>query len=123
MIDHNLTYDELQKEYLKTRDSNILGKMYIVCKQLQTNYINNYCKQKKISFSYDELEDKIEISTLYVIEKYLKDKNFKVDRLSAYAYFGFLKAMFKDTEKEIKTIRFDDAYTQDDNDEGNEYDY
>lgn len=110
---HNEIYEKLQNEYLKVKGKNkqkedeILGKMYLVCRELQRNYILDYCRKKGLFFNEDNLEDKIEDATLFVINKYLYKENFKIDKLSAYAYFGFKKAMFKDKDIEMNTQSLD----------------
>ena len=106
-VNHNEIYEKLQAEYLQVKGSNsakeyaLLARMYLVCRELQRNYILDYSRKKNLTFRPEELEDKIEDATLYVIDKYLYKEDFKIDRLSAYAYFGFQKAMFK---KEVPTI-------------------
>lgn len=108
---HNEIFAELQEKYLATRESSILGKMYVVCREMQTHYISSYCKKHGLRFSYDDFEDKVEYATMFVIEKYLTNPKFKVDKLSAYAYFGATKALFEHKDEEMMTESLD-AYIE-----------
>lgn len=110
---HNERYDKLQTEYLKVKGKDkekedyFLSEMYLLCKELQKNYILDYCKKKGLRLREEILEDKIEDATLFLISKYLYKENFKIDKLSAYAYFGFKKAMFRDKDQEMNTQSLD----------------
>lgn len=110
---HNEIYNKLQTEYLKVKGKDkqkedyLLGEMYLVCKELQRNYILDYCKKKGLRLREDDLEDKIEDATLFVINKYLYKENFKIDKLSAYAYFGFKKSLFNNKDIEMNTQSLD----------------
>lgn len=110
---HNQLYTELQRQYLEVKGNNkhkedyFLSKMYELIREIQTNYFLDYCKKKGITIPYDDLQDKIEDATLFVINQYLKKPNFKVDKISAYAYFGFKKSLFKNKDKEMNTVSLD----------------
>ena len=97
---HNARFAKLQEEFLENRSPENLAKMYWLVREIQSNYIYNYIKKHGLFFNSDELQDKIEDATIFVIDKYLKKKDFKIEKLSAYAHFGMLKALFKDKEKE-----------------------
>ena len=97
---HNARFAKLQEEFLENRSPENLAKMYWLVREIQSNYIYNYIKKHGLSFDFDETEDKIEDATVFVIDKYLKKKDFRIKRLSAYAHFGMLKALFKDKDKE-----------------------
>jgi hypothetical protein len=105
MKTHNDSYNELQKEYLKERDNKILGKMYEIAKQVSFNYINKYCKKKGIILNIEELSHD---SALFVIEQYLRKPEFKVKKISAYAYFGTIKSLFKNKKIEMTEISYEE---------------
>lgn len=107
---HNYRYDQLQTEYLKTRDKKILGEMYLVCCECITNYIHNYERKHNFKFPPDDFEDRVQDGAIYVIGKYLIYQDFKIEKLSAYAYFGFLKSCFNEKLKEIG--QFETSYEQ-----------
>lgn len=99
---HNEIFSELQDEYFKTnRNPEVLGKMYLVIKEMETNYIQKYCKTNGVEFSFDEMEDRIETATLFVIERYLKYPDFRIDKISAYAGFGRCKALHNVKQQRI----------------------
>ena len=110
---HNHLYAELQRQYLEARNKNkqledyYLSKMYGLVKEIQTNYVLDYCKKKGVNIPYDDLQDKIEDATLFVINQYLRKPNFKIDKISAYAYFGFKKSLFKNKDREMNTVSLD----------------
>jgi hypothetical protein len=107
MKTHNETFEELQEQYLKTRDNKTLGKMYELLKKMAYNYIANYCKKKGVRLS---IEEKAHDSALYVIEKYLKKPDFYIKKASAYIYFGVLKSLFKNKEREMREVSFEQYY-------------
>jgi hypothetical protein len=90
---HNDIYNELQNQYLETRDNKILGDMYLIASEVARNYIQKYKRGKNLNLDVDGLSHD---SATYCIEKYLDRENFKIENISSYVYFGFLKAMFKD---------------------------
>ena len=97
---HNKRFEKLQEAFLENRTPENLAKMYWLVRELQSNYIYNYIRKHGLFFDFDETEDKIEDATVFVIDKYLKNKDFRIEKLSAYAHFGMLKALFKDKDKE-----------------------
>ena len=98
-ITHNEKFDKLQQEYYDhERDKKILSQMYLVALECCRNYIKKYCDDKGL-YSID-IEEKSEDAAIYVIDKYLKHPDFKIKKLSAYAYFGVLKALFCFAEQE-----------------------
>jgi len=65
----------LQEEYLKTKDKNILGKMYLAMLPYAEKII-----LKQLPFKYEEtkLEEKVQDTVTTVIQHYLKREDFKV---------------------------------------------
>lgn len=114
---HNAKFADLQEQYFSNgRDSEILGKMYeVICEYLK-NRLRKYCRDKNISL---DIEEKTDIGALWLIERYLRDPDFKIDRLSAYGHFGLLKALYSNIEEEQKETSLDaiiDAYEKGDRD-------
>jgi ribosomal protein S1 len=104
MKTHNEIYNNLQEEYLKNRDNKILSKMYEIATQISFNYIKKYCQKKGISLNIKELSHD---SALFVIEQYLIKSDFKVKKISAYAYFGVIKNLFKNKDSEMNEISYE----------------
>jgi hypothetical protein len=96
---HNEIYNELQNNYLETRDNRILGKMYCVAKNVAFNYIKKYCQSHGL-LNLD-IKEKSHDAALFVIEQYLRKPEFKVEKISAYIHFGTRKALFKNKDVEM----------------------
>jgi hypothetical protein len=106
MLTHNEIYDELQIEYLETRNSKTLGKMYEIAKKAARNYIRKYCQQRGLfNLDIDELSHE---ASLFVIEQYLKKPEFSVGKISAYIHFGTQKALFKNKTIEMNELSYDE---------------
>jgi hypothetical protein len=109
-ITHNEIYDKLQTEYFKNRDSKILGKMYEIAKAAAFNYIKKYCQSHGL-FNLD-INELSHDSALFVIEQYLKKPEFKVEKISAYIYFGVKKVLFKDKDIEQNEISYEQYFEE-----------
>jgi hypothetical protein len=110
---HNYRFTLLEKEYFALRDKNDpvmanrkLGEMYLLCVEITTNYIKNYCRKYNIILS--DLEFKSHDAATYCIIQYLKHPEFKIEKISSYAYFGFQRAMFSDSRKEMQELSLDE---------------
>jgi hypothetical protein len=101
---HNDIYNELQNQYLETRDNKILGDMYLIASEVARNYIQKYKRGKNLNLNIDELSHD---SATYCIEKYLDREGFKIKNISSYIYFGCLKAMFKDKDFDKNEFSFE----------------
>jgi hypothetical protein len=97
---HNEKFEKLQQEYYESnRNEKILSQMYLVAYDCCKNYIRKYCNDKGLRLT--DIDEKSEDAAIYVIDKYLKHPDFKIQKLSAYAYFGVLKALFSMAEQEM----------------------
>jgi hypothetical protein len=94
---HNVQFAALQEAYLKTRDPKCLGKMYLLCVEIATNYIAKYARERGLSLDIPGLSHD---SAMYAIEQYLKKPEFKIKRISAYMYFGCIKTMSRDKDRD-----------------------
>jgi hypothetical protein len=103
---HNEIYEELQNKYLKTKDNKTLGKMYEIAKQAAFNYIKKYCQSHGL-YNFD-ISEKSHDAALFVIEQYLKKPEFKIDKISAYVYFGVQKSLFKNKDIEMREVSYDE---------------
>ena len=112
---HNERFAALQTEYYENgRDKETLGKMYeVVCEYLR-NRIRKYCCDRNLCL---DIEDKTEIGAIWIIERFLRNPNFKIERISAYGHFGLLKALYSNKEEEKTEVSLDaliDAYEKGD---------
>jgi hypothetical protein len=100
---HNETFDLLQEDYLVTRDNNTLATMYEVAKEVAYNYLAKYCRSRSLHLDLEELSHD---SSMYIIEQYLRKPEFRVAKLSAYIYFGVIKNLYKNKNREQKELSY-----------------
>jgi hypothetical protein len=101
----NERYDQLQDAYMERRDTGLLVEMYQVAKHAAHQYLLKYCRNKKIHL---EVLDLAHDAAMYIIEQYLKPKVFRVQRLSAYIYFGVIKVLYRDYKKGLVVISYEE---------------
>jgi hypothetical protein len=108
---HNDLYERLQAAYLEHEDTALLGKMYEVARLAARNYLKKYCRTKKIYLDVQELSHD---AAMYLITRYLKpvskkqSKPFCVKRLSSYIYFGVLKVLYTDYNKNVEIVSYEE---------------
>lgn len=90
-MNHNELFDELQDKYYKTNSKKVLEEMYLLLLEFYKNYITDYARKRGIKFSKEKIDDlKVEMAER-TISHYLKNPNFRIEKLSAYGYFDFIK--------------------------------
>lgn len=100
-IDHNGKFADMQHLYIKTRHKKYLSEMYLILLDYYDNLLRNYIKKNRcVIFDY---QLKLEDMATRTIEHYLANKEFKIEKLSSYAHFDFIKILAKD-EKFEKTV-------------------
>jgi hypothetical protein len=80
--------------------------MYLIAKEAAGNYIKKYCNQRGLH--HLDIDEKSHEAALFVIEQYLRKPDFKVDRISAYVYFGVTKSLFKDKDREQNEVSYEE---------------
>jgi hypothetical protein len=113
--EHNSLYDEYQIKYRKGLEDNNkiesnkwLSRMYEVAKQCSRNYITKYCHRHGLNTYHFNIDDKAHDSAMFVIIQYLEKPNFRVNRISAYMHYGQLKVLFKDKDREMNEMSWDE---------------
>lgn len=90
-MNHNEIFAELQDKYYKTNDKKVLEEMYLLLLEFYKNYINDYARKRGLKFSKEKVDDlKVEMAER-TISHYLKNPNFRIEQLSSYGYFDFIK--------------------------------
>lgn len=90
-MNHNEIFAELQDKYYKTNDKKVLEEMYLLLLEFYKNYINDYARKRGLKFSKEKIDDlKVEMAER-TISHYLKNPNFRIEQLSSYGYFDFIK--------------------------------
>ena len=90
-MNHNKLFDDLQEKYYKTNNKKVLEEMYLLLLEFYRNYITNYAKKRGLKFTKEKIDDlRIEMAER-TISHYLKNPNFRIEKLSSYGYFDFIK--------------------------------
>lgn len=88
---HNELFEELQDKYYKTGNKKILEEMYLLLLEFYRNYITDYAKKRGLKFTKEKIDDlKVEMAER-TISHYLKKPDFRIEKLSSYGYFDFIK--------------------------------
>lgn len=90
-MNHNEMFAELQDKYYKTNNKKVLEEMYVLLLEFYRNYITDYAKKRGLKFSKEKVDDlKVEMAER-TISHYLKNPDFRIEKLSSYGYFDFIK--------------------------------
>ena len=90
-MNHNELFAELQNKYYKTNNKKVLEEMYLLLLEFYRNYITDYARKRGLKFSKEKVDDlKVEMAER-TISHYLKNPNFRIEQLSSYGYFDFIK--------------------------------
>lgn len=90
-MNHNELFAELQNKYYKTNNKKVLEEMYLLLLEFYKNYINDYARKRGLKFTKEKIDDlKIEMAER-TISHYLRNPDFRIEKLSSYGYFDFIK--------------------------------
>ena len=90
-MNHNEMFADLQNKYYKTNDKKVLEEMYLLLLEFYRNYITDYARKRGLKFTKEKIDDlKVEMAER-TISHYLKNPNFRIEKLSSYGYFDFIK--------------------------------
>ena len=91
-MNHNETFAELQDKYYNSSNSKeVLEEMYLLLLEFYKNYITDYARKRGLKFTKEKIDDlKVEMAER-TISHYLKNDNFRIEQLSSYGYFDFIK--------------------------------
>ena len=90
-MNHNEMFAKLQEEYYKTNNKKILEKMYLLLLEFYKNYITDYARKRGLKFTKETVDDLRTEMAERTISHYLKNPDFRIENLSAYGYFDFIK--------------------------------
>lgn len=97
MISDNEIYCQMQDEYLKDKSNNANSKkLYEFLKELSKKFLATYFQKKALPLA--DADTKAHDMAVWVMTRYLTDKNFKVKKISAYLYFAMLKTLFNKSD-------------------------
>ena len=90
-MNHNELFANLQDKYYQTNNKKVLEEMYLLLLEFYRNYITDYARKRGLKFSKEKVDDlKVEMAER-TISHYLKNPNFRIEKLSSYGYFDFIK--------------------------------
>ena len=90
-MNHNELFAELQDKYYQTNNKKVLEEMYLLLLEFYRNYITDYARKRGLKFTKETIDDlKIEMAER-TISHYLKKPDFRIEKLSSYGYFDFIK--------------------------------
>ena len=88
---HNELFNELQDKYYKTKSKKVLEEIYLLLLEFYRNYITDYARKRGLKFSKEKIDDlRVEMAER-TISHYLKNPNFRIENISSYGYFDFIK--------------------------------
>ena len=90
-MNHNEMFAKLQEKYYKTNDKKVLEEMYLLLLEFYKNYIANYARKRGLKFVKERIDDLRAEMAERTISHYLKNPDFRIENLSAYGYFDFIK--------------------------------
>ena len=90
-MNHNKIFDDLQNKYYKTNDNSVLEEMYLLLLEFYRNYITDYARKRGLKFTKEKIDDLRTEMAERTISHYLKNPNFRIEKLSSYGYFDFIK--------------------------------
>ena len=90
-MNHNELFADLQEKYYKTNNKKVLEEMYVLLLEFYRNYITDYARKRGLKFTKEKIDDlKVEMAER-TISHYLKNPHFRIEKLSSYGYFDFIK--------------------------------
>ena len=102
-MNHNEIFADLQEKYYATNNKKVLEEMYLLLLEFYRNYIADYARKRVLKFSKEKVDDlKIEMAER-TISHYLKNPHFRIEKLSSYGYFDFVKII---TQNKIEDRNF-----------------
>ena len=90
-MNHNELFDDLQEKYYKTNDKKVLEEMYLLLLEFYKNYITDYARKRGLKFTKETIDDLKTEMAERTISHYLKKPDFRIEKLSSYGYFDFIK--------------------------------
>ena len=90
-MNHNELFANLQEKYYKTNDNSVLEEMYLLLLEFYKNYITDYARKRGLKFTKEKVDDLRAEMAERTISHYLKNPNFRIEKLSSYGYFDFIK--------------------------------
>ena len=102
-MNHNELFADLQNKYYKTNDKKVLQEMYVLLLEFYRNYITDYARKRGLKFAKETIDDLKTEMAERTISHYLRNPSFRIEKLSSYGYFDFIKII---TQSKIEDRNF-----------------
>ena len=90
-MNHNEMFAKLQEKYYKTNNKKVLEEMYLLLLDFYKNYITDYARKRGLKFTKEKIDDLRAEMAERTVSHYLKNPHFRIEKLSSYGYFDFIK--------------------------------
>ena len=90
-MNHNEMFAKLQEKYYKTNNKKVLEEMYLLLLEFYKNYITDYARKRGLKFTKEKIDDLRAEMAERTVSHYLKNPQFRIEKLSSYGYFDFIK--------------------------------
>ena len=90
-MNHNEMFADLQEKYYQTNNKKVLEEMYLLLLEFYKNYITDYARKRALKFTKETIDDLRTEMAERTISHYLKKPDFRIEKLSSYGYFDFIK--------------------------------
>ena len=90
-MNHNELFADLQEKYYKTNNKKVLEEMYLLLLEFYRNYITDYARKRGLKFTKETIDDLRTEMAERTISHFLKKPDFRIEKLSSYGYFDFIK--------------------------------
>ena len=90
-MNHNEMFADLQEKYYQTNNKKVLEEMYVLLLEFYRNYITDYARKRGLKFTKETIDDLRTEMAERTVSHYLKNPNFRIEKLSSYGYFDFIK--------------------------------
>ena len=102
-MSHNELFADLQNKYYATNNKKVLEEMYLLLLEFYRNYITDYARKRGLKFAKETVDDLRTEMAERTISHYLKKPDFRIEKLSSYGYFDFIKII---TQNKIEDKNF-----------------
>ena len=106
--DHNKLFAAAQEKFLANRTDKNLGEIYLVLKDYFENLFIKYSRQKSLNWDNETIKEKAHDASTRMIERFIKKPDFKIDKLTSYGHWDFVKILYQDKDYEMNTSSYED---------------
>jgi hypothetical protein len=102
---HDIQFSVLQEKYFEKREKKYLSEMYLICYELSKIYIKKYASNRGL---YLDIDLHAHDSAVYIISRYITDKDFMLIPLSGYLFTCCNHIMWSDKTWDKRKVSLED---------------